>query len=165
MVSVHDVAAYILRKLDTMSAMKLQKLVYYSQAWSIAWDNERLFPQEIQAWANGPVVYELYDTHRGKFTVGPDWPQGNPDALSETQRETVDAVLADYGHLSGRQLSYLTHAEAPWRDARAGLGPTDRSNKPISAAALEEFYGALDASEEAPRVDQIDWVEWESGTD
>lgn len=35
MASVFDVAAYVLEKMGPMSAMKLQKLVYYSQAWAL----------------------------------------------------------------------------------------------------------------------------------
>jgi uncharacterized phage-associated protein len=56
MVSVDDVAAYILEQRGPMSAMKLQKLVYYSQAWSLVWEDRPLFREEIQAWASGPVV-------------------------------------------------------------------------------------------------------------
>ncbi|KJE19920.1 Protein of unknown function (DUF4065) [Frankia torreyi] len=111
MATAHDVAAYILRARGPMSTMKLQKLVYYSQAWHLVWEQRPLFPQEIQAWANGPVVYELFDAHRGLYTVGPEWPRGNADALLPDERSSIDAVLDSYGDLSGRQLSHLTHAE------------------------------------------------------
>lgn len=59
MASVYDVATYILEKQGAMTTWKLQKLVYYSQAWSLVWDDDVLFPEEIEAWANGPVVREL----------------------------------------------------------------------------------------------------------
>ena len=61
MVSAHDVAAYILEEHGPLSAMKLQKLVYYSQAWSLVWDDRQLFREAVEAWANGPVVRELYE--------------------------------------------------------------------------------------------------------
>ena len=67
MTSVFDIAKYILEKYESLPTMKLQKLVYYSQAWSLAWDNEPLFYEEIKAWANGPVVEELYELLKGKF--------------------------------------------------------------------------------------------------
>jgi uncharacterized phage-associated protein len=66
MVSVHDVAVYILQKRGKMSAMKLQKLVYYARAWHMVWEDAHLFREDIEAWANGPVVRELYNVHRGK---------------------------------------------------------------------------------------------------
>jgi len=60
-----------------MTAMKLQKLAYYSQAWSLVWDEKALFPEKIEAWANGPVVRALYDRHRGMFKVTlAEWPIG-----------------------------------------------------------------------------------------
>jgi len=67
MASAHDVARYILERAGQMSAMKLQKLVYYSQAWHLVWRSRPLFPETVEAWAKGPVVRELYNVHRGYF--------------------------------------------------------------------------------------------------
>ena len=67
--SALDVAAYILKRAGAMSTMKLQKLVYYSQAWSLVWDEEALFKDKICAWANGPVVPALFAAHKGKYRV------------------------------------------------------------------------------------------------
>lgn len=142
MATVQDVAAYILKKLGPMTAMKLQKLVYYSQAWSLVWDEKALFPERIEAWANGPVVPELYRVHKGKFQVN-SWPKGNPDALKPVERETVDAVLKFYGPKSSQFLSDLTHREAPWRDARKGMAAVQRGSQQITLAALAEYYGSL----------------------
>jgi uncharacterized phage-associated protein len=142
MATVHDVAAYILTKLSPITAMKLEKLVYYSQAWSLVWDEKPLFEAEIQAWANGPVVPELYASHRGRFMVS-DWPNGNPSALAAEERETVDAVCAHYGTKSAQWLSDLTHLEAPWKDARRGLNPDERGNTVITHAAMAEYYGGV----------------------
>ena len=158
MATAHDVAAYILRQQGAMSAMKLQKIVYYAQAWHLVWDEEKLFSDPIEAWANGPVVYALFDRPRGRFEVSPPWSAGNPENLTQDERETIDAVLFSYGSLSGRQLSHLTHNEAPWREAREGLGPTDRSRRPISLDKMHQFYSALDADQEAQPVEEIDWA-------
>ncbi len=117
--TVHDLAAYILREQGRMSTWKLQKLVYYSQAWALVWDDEPIFKAHIEAWANGPVVPELYRKHRGQFSVD-SW-EGDPRRLSDDHRATIDIVLAEYGRLTGRQLSLLTHAERPWQEARKGL--------------------------------------------
>jgi uncharacterized phage-associated protein len=161
-VSVHDVAAYILDKLGALSTWKLQKLVYYAQAWHLVWDEEPLYLEKIQAWANGPVVYELYDAHRGRFSVS-SWPMGNATRLSPGERESVDAVLKSYGGLTGRKLSYLTHSEDPWRDARGSLPPTARSNAEITPEALVDYYGGLDATGAGEPVDDLDWASWEDG--
>ncbi|HEV7503973.1 MAG TPA: type II toxin-antitoxin system antitoxin SocA domain-containing protein [Thermoanaerobaculia bacterium] len=142
MTTVHNVAAYILQKQGEMTAMKLQKLVYYSQAWSLVWDEEPLFAERVEAWANGPVVPDLYREHKGQFKVG-SWPRGNPEALSAVHRETIDSVLGYYGDKASQWLSDLTHREDPWLDARRGLAPGERGSTEISHAAMAEYYGSL----------------------
>jgi uncharacterized phage-associated protein len=67
MADVFDVAGYILQQKGQVTTWKLQKLVYYSQAWSLVWDERPLFQERIEAWANGPVCPDLYQVHRGAF--------------------------------------------------------------------------------------------------
>lgn len=142
MVSVFDVAAYVLKKTGPTTAMKLQKLAYYAQAWSLVWDERPLFGGRIEAWANGPVVPELFNAHKGQFEVS-NCPSGNPDNLGEEERETIDAVITSYGNKGAQYLSDLTHMEAPWRDARRGMPDRERGNREITHEALAEYYGSL----------------------
>jgi uncharacterized phage-associated protein len=143
MATALDVAAYILAKAGPMTAMKLQKLVYYSQAWSLVWDDAPLFRDDIEAWANGPVVPTLYRKHRGAFKVSSGDIVGDKTALTKTQRETVDAVLKHYGGRTSQWLSDLTHAERPWKEARHGLRPGQLGDREITHAAMAEYYGSL----------------------
>lgn len=142
MANVKDVAAYILEKLGEITTMKLQKLAYYSQAWSLVWDEEPLFPEPIEAWANGPVVPDLYEAHKGRFKLS-KLPCGNPSILNPLETETVDKVLEFYGDKSSQWLSDLTHQENPWIEAREGLSPGERGNNEITYAAMAEYYGSL----------------------
>ncbi len=141
MASVYDVAEYILEKTKGITTWKLQKLVYYSQAWHLVWDEEILFDEDIQAWANGPVCPALYRRHKGRFKL--ESVNGNSDALSDSERESVDAVLDHYGGKNGQWLSDLTHMEPPWRNARKGLLPLDRGESVITHEAMAEYYGSL----------------------
>ncbi len=143
--SVFDVARYILNKLEPMSAMKLQKLVYYSQAWSLVWDGEQLFSEKIEAWANGPVVRALYAHHRGQFHVHSRDLIGLGDArkIKGDRAETIDAVIKYYGELKPYELSSLTHMESPWKDAREGMDPGGRGRREITITAMAEYYESL----------------------
>jgi uncharacterized phage-associated protein len=142
--NVFDVAAYILHRKGMMSAMKLQKLVYYSQAWSLVWDDKPLFREKFRAWPNGPVVYELFKEHQGQFQVSKrSLGVGNLRNLSAVQRETIDKVLEYYGDKSPQWLSDLTHMEDPWRIAREGLSPFTPSNNVITLESMAEYYGRL----------------------
>ncbi|HET7233372.1 MAG TPA: type II toxin-antitoxin system antitoxin SocA domain-containing protein [Longimicrobium sp.] len=146
MASAHDVAAYILARQGRMTAMKLQKLVYYSQAWAVVWDERPLFAERIEAWANGPVVRDLYDVHRGHFEVA-EWPRGDANRLTPGERETIDAVLDFYGDRSAQWLSDLTHREQPWLLARRGMPDGERGSREITLSSLEEYYSSLPEAE------------------
>jgi len=138
-----DIATYILHKTGPISAMKLQKLLYYSQAWSLAWNEESMFPERIEAWANGPVVPDIYQMHRGAFKVQESDFAGNPNILSDMQKNVVERVLDFYGQKDPQWLSELTHLEDPWKDARTGLSAGERGNTEISQASMAEYYASL----------------------
>jgi len=148
MASVFDVAQYILDKLGRLTTWKLQKLCYYSQAWSLVWDDRPLFEERIEAWANGPVIPALYEKHRGKFYISSI--DGDSEALDKTQMETVDAVLKAYGDKTSSWLSASTHRERPWKDARkrAGLAPGERGDSDIRLDDMAEYYEGLSAEGE-----------------
>ncbi|MFD0705406.1 Panacea domain-containing protein [Alloscardovia venturai] len=141
MASILDVAAYILKKQGTMTTMKLQKLAFYSQAEYLREFKEPLFDSSFQAWINGPVSVELFRHHRGLFLIRPqDLTGATPSALKLEERKTVDLVLSVYGEKSGKELSILTHQEAPWKDAREGLATDQAGNVEITNDAILDYY-------------------------
>lgn len=141
MASVLDVAAYIMAQCGPMTATKLQKLAYYSQAWSLVWDEKPLFDDRIEAWANGPVTPRLYAAHYRQFMV--EDISGNPDELDDVAKETIDAVIGVYGDKQSQWLSDLTHEEEPWLDARGDTPDGGRCTNEITHAAMAEYYGSL----------------------
>ncbi len=146
--TVFDVAVYILEKLSAkqkVTSWKLQKLVYYCQAWSLVWDEKPLFSEKIIAWANGPVVNELYQAHKGQFYIE-KLHKGAPDSLSVNQKDTIDHVLKAYGNRTAQWLSDLTHLEEPWINARKGLPFGSRGNVEITLASMHEYYSSIDAA-------------------
>ena len=119
-----------------MTAMKLEKLCYYSQAWSLVWDGSPLFEESFEAWASGPVCPVLFDKHRHMFTVSKEDIPGDSLNLANEQKETIDAVIEAYGKLDSYQLSTLTHTETPWVNARGGIPSGTRSNTVITLDAM-----------------------------
>lgn len=150
-VSALDVASYIVGRAGEMTAMKLQKLLYYSQAWHMVWDENLLFSDPIEAWANGPVVPAVYQRHRRLFKVNAStFAGGNSSLLSASEKESVDSVIAFYGKRTAQYLSDLTHSEAPWREARGQTPAGAPCREVIEPAAMMEYYSSLsaDGSEE-----------------
>lgn len=144
MLNVKNVAHYILTQVGTITTVKLQKLVYYSQAWSLAWDGVPLFNEEFQAWANGPVCFELFDAHRGQFLISSEDLAAYGDyKLSDCEKETIDIVIETYNKYSSQQLSDMTHQERPWKEAREGFAPGERCHNIISKETMQDYYGGL----------------------
>lgn len=146
--NVHDVASMIIASLGPIDTYRLQKLVYYSQAWHLVRHGEPLFVDEVEAWAKGPVVRSLYRAHRGAFGVA-TWPTGDHARLSNQGREIVTWVVGTYGRFTGDELSRMTHAEAPWRLARAGVQDGEWSDERIDRTVMRGYYARLRRSPEA----------------
>ncbi len=142
MADVFDVAQYVLAKCGEMSAMKLQKLVYYAQAWHCAWTDNVLFQNRIEAWKDGPVCPDLWQLHARSYRVS-KLRKGDASRLTDDERDTIDRILAFYGDKSPQWLSDLTHMEDPWREARRGARDGTPSNAEISPAAMGRYYSSL----------------------
>lgn len=147
-----DACDYIIVKLNEggifLNVLKLHKLLYYCQAWSLAFGRGRLFPSHFQAWVHGPVSREIYDRFvRSKALYSAvtleDIRAGfNPLALPDDERSIINSVLEVYAPLTGDQLEEMTHREDPWIEARRGVPPSARTENVISEEAMKTFYGA-----------------------
>ncbi len=144
MATVFDVAKYILDKYGEMSAMKLQKLIFYSQAMSLVWDDVPLFEEEFEAWAKGPVCRELFNAHKGMFMLKDSkfLESYNPDVsrLNKEQTETIDVVVKSLIDYPPYRLSDMVHQEKPWLDARGNCPQGERCSEIIPKTAMQEYY-------------------------
>ncbi|WP_165061584.1 MULTISPECIES: Panacea domain-containing protein [unclassified Adlercreutzia] len=142
MANVIDVAAYILERIGNVTTMKLQKLIYYTQVRYLIMNGVPLFENRIEAWANGPVVPDLFRVHSGKYMISHEELilSNHTSALTNTQRLAADKVVDLFGGYSGEQLREMTHSEAPWANARKGYKPDERCHNEITIEAMLDFY-------------------------
>ena len=142
--TVFDVSKYILDKYGAMSAMKLQKLIFYCQAMSLVWDDVPLFDEEFEAWAKGPVCRELFNAHKGKFILQDSnfLNSYNPDVSSLTpeQIETIDVVVKSLIDYPPYRLSDMVHQEKPWIEARGNCPAGARCSNVIPKIDMLEYY-------------------------
>jgi len=143
MLTVFDVAKYILIKCGSMTTAKLQKLCYYSQAWALVWDGEPLFDSEFEAWASGPICSELFEKHRGIFNIDEFKIDGDVIEITGEKRNTIDSVLNYYGDKDGHWLSMLSHKEKPWIEARNGIEIGEHCHNVISKNTMQEYYDGI----------------------
>lgn len=117
-----DVLMYINETMPPTGEVQYQKLLYYVQAWSLAWDGEPMFEDRIEAWAMGPVVPNTRHCLgvKGQYR------------LTSAQRDKIDAVVKYYRRWTGGDLIDKTHAERPWLEARGDLPTTARSTAEIT---------------------------------
>jgi uncharacterized phage-associated protein len=123
-----------------ISNLKLQKLVYYSQAWYLAIYEQPLFSEDFQAWVHGPVVPELYDRYK-RFSWQPIQAEPTP-SFSENVTSFLEEVADTYFACDAYELERMTHLEDPWLRARNSLPPDATSNEVIRKEWMQEYYGS-----------------------
>jgi len=142
---------YILKYGGDMSHLKLQKILYYIQAYHLAYFGLPIFEDDFEAWAHGPVsrkvfselreISLLYNEIRYVYTPGETPPEEILSRqLTDEQVELVNDVIKEYGTLTGLQLENLTHSESPWLDSRKGYGPGDKCSVVIPKETIQEYF-------------------------
>lgn len=144
------VSDYILSKVDTevgesITNLKLQKLMYYCQGWSLAIRQADLFTDEIKAWVHGPVIPELWKAYSGyeycAINTAKALENRTPgDKLSIAEKDLIDEVYKIYAPIPAKNLEYMTHADQPWIDAReTGKKSPTMPKEEISHCFLEKL--------------------------
>ncbi|MEN8221186.1 MAG: type II toxin-antitoxin system antitoxin SocA domain-containing protein [Pseudomonadota bacterium] len=124
-----------------LSNLKLQKLLYYAQAWHLALYGISLFDEEFEAWIHGPVIPSLYAKYQ-KFGWKPILEEVNKPEFSEELQEFLDEVTEEYFMLDTFELEMMTHREAPWIEARKGLPIDEPSRAIISLQSMKDYFKA-----------------------
>lgn len=141
-------ADYILKNYGPMSHLKLQKLLFYCDAYHMAYFGEELVTDEFEAWVHGPVSRAVYDSLKDKSILYSDLSfidHGvNPDdeikKLTSDQQTMLNDVLGELSTWTGTQLEATTHRESPWIEARRGYGDGAKCSVHISKTTTLEFY-------------------------
>jgi uncharacterized phage-associated protein len=137
----HIVTHYVNQKGDTISPKKLQKLLYYVEAWNLVHLNTPLIEEDFEAWVHGPVLPSLYD----EFDTPDDLVNAIivKNKITDEQIELIYSVLDKYGSMTSFQLELLSHNETPWIEAREGVPPHQPCNNIIPKPKIKAFYSSL----------------------
>lgn len=138
------VANYFLQAVDSDSGdnithLKLQKLIYYAQAWWLANFNRALFDEDMEAWAHGPVTPSIWRKYR-ESRWDPLFLSDGAEMPPSDIQEFLAVVWDKYGEFSAKKLEQMTHNDAPWRDVRGGLPPEAKCTEVIPMEAIRDFY-------------------------
>lgn len=144
---IEDVVNFFLSK-SAMSPKKLQKLLYYAYAWTLALLNEsvddiqnRLFDEPIEAWIHGPVVPSIYFQFKDYgWNEIPQRSRFDESIFSTEVLDILNQVWEVYGVYTGNQLEAFSHREDPWIQARKGLASDDTSHEQLSDRVIFEYF-------------------------
>lgn len=143
-VDVNDVADYFIYKgkfyelqRGSISNLKLQKLLYYSQAWFYTLTGYKLFDEKVKAWAHGPVVPNIYYKYKKYGYNGITKKVNSIPPLIERNvnvKDVLKGVWRTYGDFSAKDLEKITHLEPPWQRAR------NTPSKEITVDKMKDHY-------------------------
>ena len=135
--NAREVAVWLLaeaqRQRVSISHMQLQKLLYYTQGYSLGMSGRPVFDEALEAWTHGPVVRSVYDVYR-RYGAQP-LPSPRDAIVPDDIRPLIISVISQKGRLSATALRKAAHNEAPWRDAEKGA--------PIDNSAIRDYFASL----------------------
>ena len=120
-VAIHLISLVRPEEGDVITHLKLQKLLYYAQAYALTLLGQPLFAEPIVRWQHGPVVTAVYHEYKSVDSA-PLLPRKSQTAMQITseQRNVLESVLAVYGRYEASALRNMTHRESPWMAAADG---------------------------------------------
>lgn len=151
MAKAFDIAKYYIKlaqsedEPDSLSHLRIQKLLYYAQGWSLVLRKKPIFQEKIEAWAHGPVVplvYPSFATFRSDLIPANHYDL-DEDALTDDECELVQSVWNVYKQFSAIKLREMTHKESPWRDAHGNCKPGEKCKEEITRPAMKKYFSRL----------------------
>lgn len=140
---------------DIITNKKLQKILYYIEAWSLVYHSS-IIDEDFEAWVHGPVIPSIYHHFKGfgylpiqsKYkkdeTPNSRWYKLVSDLeLKKDEIDLIVEVLNKYGSLSSFELEKLSHSEMPWLRARGDVGPFDACFNIIDKKIMKQYYSSL----------------------
>ncbi len=123
---------------DSITNLKLQKLVYYAQGFSLALYDESIFTERIEAWEHGPVIPTLYKKYKQLGATPIPIPEDTDFSKYDDQtKDLLNGIYEEYGQFSAWKLREMSHEEEPWIKGRHQSGSKILNND------LKEYFSTL----------------------
>lgn len=139
---IDSVSKYLIRELEEVTPLALQKLLYYIQGFNKTFNGYFIFQQDCEAWTHGPVYRDVYYNYKGygynpieskEFTC-------TVSNLTDPEISIIKSIAKYFGCYSGKILETMTHNERPWEKTRDGLLPEMASDRIIDKALIEDHF-------------------------
>lgn len=128
---------------DTMTPLKLQKMVFYADAWFMALnDGSELIADKFEAWVHGPVARDLY-VRFADYKWQPISEKIECPQLDTSVVEHLKEIYQVFGGYTAYELEQLTHQEEPWIEARGDLPEHEICRTALDKKLTAEFYRGM----------------------
>lgn len=135
-----------------ISNLKLQKVLYFIQAYFLIKESRPCFWERIEAWNFGPVVPKAYEEYRqyGACNIPPIssyvyFDSSNiwncrripycDNIICANDKVLIAAVVDMFADYSANDLVALTHSQSPWMDVYI-----PRMNNEIALGSIKEYF-------------------------
>lgn len=137
---------------NEIDPMKMQKLVYLAQGYSLALFDRPIIDELFEAWKFGPVVPSLYqECKKYKYGCIPEYLRDYNNAYFEKipasvpveaeVNQIIDFVWSTYGHIKATELSDWTHEKGgPWDTVISGNNGVIYRNQDIDNQLIKEYF-------------------------
>lgn len=140
---VLDVCRYVIQYSNErnygISSLKLQKLLYFIQAYFLIKQKIPCFYEKIEAWDFGPVVLEAYNKYKQYLSM--DIPTENThtmfykEAITKEDKALIREVVEKFADYSATDLVSLTHKQSPWINSYV-----PGQHNEIKISAISEYF-------------------------
>jgi uncharacterized phage-associated protein len=127
---------------EGVNNMKLQRLMYYAQAWHLARYDRPLFDAKLEAWISGPVVPSIYWRFK-PFGIRELSVPAGARLLDARTAAFLDEIASEYLPLDEWALGNMSSREAPWLNARGGRDEGDPCTTELSEADMRAYFRHL----------------------
>ena len=125
---------------NKVTHLALQKLLYFSQAWSYVLNDEWLFEDDCEAWAHGAVYHNVYDEFK-KFKYNALPVVDKEIDLSTKEIEVLEFVKEYYFDVyTAKTLENICHLEEPYKTVRKNYTERTRSGDIIKKTMICDYY-------------------------
>jgi len=143
MADVFDVSDFFISQAqsninDTITNLRLNKLLFFAQAWYLSRYSDPLFCDDIEAWDFGPVIPVVYQKYKsyGKNNIDITSHDYGSSVLSGNELQVLIDVLNYYGRFSTTELVNISHQEGgPW-----DMAYKEKKGTIISKDLLRSYY-------------------------
>ncbi|MCI9020296.1 MAG: DUF4065 domain-containing protein [Eubacterium sp.] len=120
--------------------LALQKLLYFTQSWSMVLSGEEFFDDDCQAWAHGAVYPKVYFFFK-QFKYRPLPKVEKAPEFENNNLKILNAVKSYYYDIyTAKALEKICHREKPYIDARKGCAEGKSCNTIIDKKSIFSYY-------------------------